>query len=139
MFIYFEHNYIQFINMISNTLRYDADSMDLLLEKEKNKNKTESWNKLEKSEKINKLHSFANYWSTKNNQSTKIILSLFLLECLEKNKLKNKKDIVYDKESMQIKNIPSLSFENEKFKLITDIKRVSTLKSLTPKRDVNLK
>jgi hypothetical protein len=112
--------------------------MDFLLENEKIKNKTESWNKLEKSEKIIKIHHFAHEWSTKYNNGTEDALRIFLLNCLEKNKLKNKKDIIYNKETMEIKSVPSLIYETEKntFKLLTDTKRISTLKCLTPKREI---
>jgi hypothetical protein len=158
------------------TLRHDASSMDRLLENEKERNKTESWNKLEKKDKVQKFIAFAEIWREKGGHSVdrRENLVRFLCECLEKNKLKNKKDIVYDKETMQIKSIPSLLFEdngdhgsdsgvgvgddvgcsvesgrekekgkekekekekeNGTFSLITDVKRISTLKSLTPKR-----
>ena len=120
---------------ININARHSAMHMDLLLENEKIKNKTESWNKLEKSDKMHKLHQFAHEWSKKHNLSTDALYA-FLLHCLEKNKLKNKKDIVYNKEIMEIKSIPSLVYENNTFKLLTDAKRISTLKCLTPKREI---
>ena len=119
--------------------RYDALSMDKLLENEKEHNKTESWNKLEKIDKINKLNIYANMWCEKNEYNTDLLyndLIIFLHVCLDKNKLKNKKDIIYDKSTMKIKSIPSLHYANGVFSLITDIKRISTLKSLTPKRSI---
>jgi hypothetical protein len=51
--------------------------------------------------------------------------------------LQKTKDVVYDKESGEINSIPALFFNstNHTFTLkIIDSKRVSTLKSLTPKR-----
>jgi hypothetical protein len=122
---------------ININARHSAMQMDFLLENEKIKNKTESWNKLEKTDKMNKLHQFAHEWSKKHNLSTVDALYTFLLHCLEKNKLKNKKDLVYNKETMEIKNIPSLIHENNTFKLLTDTKRISTLKCLTPKREIS--
>lgn len=65
------------------------------------------------------------------------MLKNFFKDCLDKNKLAKSKDIVYNKEEMKIISIPSLYFNqlNHNFTLkITDTKRVSTLKSLTPKR-----
>ena len=56
---------------------------------------------------------------------------------MEKNKLQKTKDVYYDKELREIMSIPSLYFNqlNRNFTLkIMDAKRVSTLKSLTPKR-----
>jgi hypothetical protein len=58
---------------------------------------------------------------------------------LNKNKLQKTKDVVYDKEKGVIQSIPALFFNvgNRAFTLKNlDVKRVSTLKSLTPKRIV---
>jgi hypothetical protein len=114
------------------------NAMDLLLEKEKNHNKTESWNKLDKTVKIQKLHAFAEKYGRENGLPMKDVKALksFFLECLEKNKLSKTKDLVYDKESSEIQNIPSLHFHstNHHFTLKNmDPKHVSTLKSLTQK------
>jgi hypothetical protein len=126
-----------FVPVTNATSRHNATSMDLLLENEKERNKTESWNKLEKADRVEKLRVFADNWTETDgdaNAETKTRLFIFLRECLDKNKLKNKKDIVYDKESMTIKSIPLLVYADHVFSLISDSKRMSTLKSLTPRR-----
>jgi hypothetical protein len=112
---------------------------DLLLEKEKNHNKADNWNKLDKTEKIQKLHSFAEKYGKTQNLPIKEVKSLkmFFIECLEKAKLAKTKDVNYDKEKREIISIPSLFFNtsSRNFTLkIMDNKRISTLKSLTPKR-----
>lgn len=112
---------------------------DLLLEKEKNHNKADNWNKLDKTEKIQKLHSFAEKYGKTQNMPIKEVKSLkmFFIECLEKTKLSKTKDVNYDKEKREIISIPSLFFNtsSRNFTLkIMDNKRISTLKSLTPKR-----
>jgi hypothetical protein len=64
-------------------------------------------------------------------------LKHFFIESLEKNKLQKTKDVVYDKDKGIIQSIPALFFniQQRSFTLKnTDVKRVSTLKSLTPKR-----
>jgi hypothetical protein len=64
-------------------------------------------------------------------------LKSFFVEALEKGKLQKTKDLHYDKEKREIVSIPALFFDNNNrnFTLkIIDAKRVSTLKSLTPKR-----
>ena len=114
-------------------------SLDTLLEKEKQHNKTETWNKLDKTVKIQKLHAFAEKYGREQGLPMKEIkhLKAFFVECLDKAKLQKTKDVIYDKESHEISAIPALFFNVEKrqFTLrIVDIKRVSTLKSLTPKR-----
>ena len=55
---------------------------------------------------------------------------------MEKKKLQKTKDVVYDKSTQEILDVPGLSFNpaSKKFTLRTDPKHVSTLKSLTPKR-----
>ena len=113
--------------------------VDQLLEKEKQHNKTESWNKLDKTVKIQKLHGFAEKYGREHSLAIKEIksLKLFFNDCLEKNKLQKTKEVIYDKTTHEIQSIPSLFLHpvNRNFTLkIMDPKRVSTLKSLTPKR-----
>jgi hypothetical protein len=118
------------------------NTVDLILEKEKQHNKNDTWNKLDKTGKIQKLHAFAEKYGKTNNLPVKDIksLKLFFIDCLEKSKLQKAKDVVYDKEAREIISIPSLFFNvaSKSFTLkIMDAKRVSTLKSLTPKRVVS--
>ena len=56
---------------------------------------------------------------------------------LNNDKLQKNKDVNYNKETQQILSIPALHFNSDKHNFtlkIVDSKRVSTLKSLTPKR-----
>lgn len=117
----------------------NLSSLDTLLEKEKQHNKTETWNKLDKTVKIQKLHGFAEKYGREQGLPMKEVKNLkaFFVECLDKSKLQKTKDVAYDKETHEISSIPALFFNMEKrqFTLrIVDTKRVSTLKSLTPKR-----
>jgi hypothetical protein len=128
------------VNISLNEMNYNA--VDLILEKEKQHNKTETWNKLDKTDKIQKLHAFAEKYGKTNNLPVKDIkaLKMFFIDCLEKLKLQKAKDVVYDKEAREISSIPSLHFNvtSKSFTLkIMDTKRVSTLKSLTPKRTIS--
>ena len=114
------------------------NAMDQMLEKEKNHNKTESWNKLDKTVKIQKLHMFAEKYVRDHGLPLKDTKSLkaFFVECLEKNKLSKTKDLVYDKEANEITSIPALHFNptSRNFTLKNvDPKRVSTLKALPQK------
>jgi hypothetical protein len=124
---------------ITETEHSNYQSIDDLLEKEKQHNKTEIWIKLDKTVKIQKLHQFAEKYGKEHSLPIKEIKTLktFFVSCLEKNKLNKTKDVVYSKESGEIAAIPSLHFNQavRNFTLkIIDAKRVSTLKSLTPKR-----
>jgi hypothetical protein len=120
-----------------NEVNYNM--IDDLLEKEKIRNKSEAWNKLDKTVKIQKLHAFSEKYGKDHNLPMKDVKSLkqFFIESLDKNKLQKTKDVNYDKEVREIISIPSLHFNNttNNFTLKNmDAKRVSTLKSLTPKR-----
>jgi len=123
----------------TDQVEMNYNSIDMILETEKQNNKLDTWNKLDKTGKIFKLHAFAEKYGKTNNMPAKEIkiMKLFFIECLEKMKLQKAKDVVYNKESGEITSIPSLYFNttNHKFTLkIMDAKRVSTLKCLTPKR-----
>lgn len=131
-------------NMIqTSTVSYDGESdyaaIEEMLEQEKMKNKTEAWNKLDKTQKIQKLHSFAERYGKEHSLPVKETKNLkaFFLDSLDKGKLQKTKDVNYNKETREITGIPALHF-NSDTKAFTlrnlDTKRVSTLKSLTPKR-----
>ena len=116
-----------------------TQNIDSILENEKQKNKSDSWNKLDKTVKIQKLHAFAEKHGRENGYPAKEVknLKVFFVDCLNKAKLQKTKDVVYDKETGEITAIPALFFNSitHNFTLkIMDSKRVSTLKSLTPKR-----
>jgi hypothetical protein len=120
-----------------NDLTYNA--IDEILENEKQKNKSDPWNKLDKTVKIQKLHAFAEKYGKDNGLPVKEIKSLkqFFIGCLEKQKLQKTKDVVYDKDKKELISIPALHFnaDTHNFTLKNmDAKRVSTIKSLTPKR-----
>ena len=120
-----------------------SDKMDTMLEKEKQHNKTESWNKLDKTQKIQKLNKYAEKYVKENKLSQPDMksLKLFFIDCLEKNKLQKAKDVLYDKESQEITGVPALFYHslNRNFTLrVVDPKRVSTLKCLTPRKPKQL-
>jgi hypothetical protein len=117
----------------------DLTVLDTLLENEKQINKQDTWTKLDKTVKTQKLHSFAEKYGKDHSLPIKDIkgLKTFFSECLDKSRLQKTKDVIYDKDKGIITSIPALHFNttNRAFTLKNlDIKRVSTLKSLTPRR-----
>jgi hypothetical protein len=112
--------------------------IDKLLETEKQQNKADAWNKLDKTVKIQKLHIFAEKYGKDNTLPVKDVKGLkhFFTDCLEKNKLQKTKEVAYDKDKGIIQSIPALFFnlQQRAFTLKSLDKRVSTLKSLTPHR-----
>ena len=120
-----------------NTTETTYTDIDKLLETEKQHNKADAWNKLDKTVKIQKLHGFAEKYGKENTLPMKDIKALkhFFSGSLEKNKLQKTKEVIYDKEKGIILSIPSLFFniQQRSFTLKQiDAKRVSTIKSLTP-------
>ena len=119
------------------------NKIDDILENEKNNNKAEVWNKLDKTVKIQKLHVFAEKYGKDNNIPVKDIrnLKLYFNECLNKNKIQKTKDVVYDREKGVISSIHGLLFntQNRNFTIRnTDSKQVSNVK-ITAKRLEQLK
>jgi hypothetical protein len=125
------------ITELTNTSTISASSIDNILENEKQQNIKDTWNKLDKTVKIQKLTMYATKYCDENKSDlydTDILIKFFK-SSLENNKLQKKKDIVYDNDFHKIISIPSLVFQVNCFILKNlDNKRVSTLKSLTPKR-----
>ena len=113
-------------------------TIDQILDNENRHNKTEAWNKLNKTIKNNKLHAFSDKFGAEHKLSTAetVQLKKFFSELLEKKKLQKTKEVVYDKITQEVKDVPGLFLNpvNHSFTIRADTKRVSTLKSLTPKR-----
>ena len=112
---------------------------DILEKDQKCKNKSEPWNKLNKTLKVKYLNDFGDKYIQEHSLHSKMkgILQSFFIEALEKGKLQKTKDLVFDKNIQEIIAIPSLhlnSISNAFTLRNVDPKRVSTLKSLTPLR-----
>lgn len=116
----------------------DLSSLETFLENEKNNNKNEPWCKLDKTIKTVKLLEYVQEYKSKQelSEEEEKLLIKFLKESLERKKLQRVKDVIYDKTTGQIKDIPGLFYTKttKHFTLKNMEKRVSTLKSLTPKK-----
>ena len=116
----------------------DLSNLDKFLENEKNVNVNEPWCKLNKTIKTKKLLEFVEKYKSDNNldlEEVKLLTS-FLKDCIDRKKLQRVKDVVYDKTNGSIKEIPALAYTktNKHFTLKNIDKRISTLKSLAPKK-----
>jgi len=118
-------------------------NIDDILENEKNANKSDPWNKLDKSAKMGKLKEFAVRHGKKENCTEPEITTLyqFLISALDQKKLMRAKDVIYDKVSGTITSIPCLIYHAgfKKFTLKRCEKRQSTLKSLAPTTSMSKK
>jgi len=116
----------------------DVSNLDLLLDEECEKNKKESWNKLDKSVKMSKINDYIKTLTTNHKLTTAEIkvLKVFLSSNLDKKNLYKNKDVVYVKESGKLESIPNLHFNNttRKFSLKKVQQHVSTVRALGPTR-----
>jgi len=112
----------------------DMSNLDLFLENEKNNNSNEPWCKLNKTVKTKKLIEFVEVYIKENNMSYSEgeILIAFLKEAMDRKKLQRVKDVIYDKTTGLVKEIPALSYtkSTKHFTLKNIDKRLSTIKSL---------
>jgi hypothetical protein len=116
----------------------NLSSLDKFLEDEKNVNENEPWSKLNKTVKTKKLIDYAEVYKKKYDLSEEEsnLMVTFLKDCVDRKKLMRVKDVIYDKENGNIKDIPALCYikPNKHFTLKNIDKRISTLKSLAPKK-----
>ena len=127
------------------TIPFDGGETNLsaledMLESEKQSNKLAAWNKLDKTSRIQKLHAFAEKYGREHGLPVKEIknLKVFFTGALDKGRLNRAKDVVYDRDTREVKSVPALHFNNDTkgftLRNLEDAKRVSTLKCLTPSR-----
>ena len=135
--IYLNNNYAS-NNTEPSSDACNMDVIDNFLEKEKETNKSQPWNKLNKTHKIDKLKKYCDHFSEENklSETSNAHLLSYLLKALDNKKFTKIKDITYNKEDGIIKDIPGLFFDKKK-KIFTikcqEKDRVSTSKNLAPK------
>lgn len=100
--------------------------------------KNESWNKLDKTQKSIHIQKYCLILkSTYNLSEIELDETIkYLNKCIERKFLNKAKDVIYNKDSNEITNIPNFVFLNDlrKFHLKKDDKHVSTVKSLSDKK-----
>jgi hypothetical protein len=131
------------MNNIQSTKEPRVTNIESFLEKEKTISKSQHWSKLSKLTKKNKLIQYCDNYSQKNNYTedeTKELVD-FLLKALDRKKLQRVKDVIYDVETQSIINIPALSINKttKKYTIKSLDKKVSTLKSLAPRKGKKVK
>ena len=114
-------------NIPEDKISLSMKQIDSILDNERQINNKSSWNKLDKSTKINKLRDFCNNYNCDKDEKEKLFNTL--CKALEQNKLQKIKEVIYDIDKEIIISIPTLMCINNKF-IIKNEKRVSTSKSL---------
>lgn len=124
-------------NLVDDNKKTTKHTLNSVLNKKENI-QNEPWCKLNKTNKLVKLVKYIEEYKSKNNMNSEEeeLLVTFLKDCLDKKKLQRTKDVLYDKTNGFIKDIPGLIYIKSKkhFTLKNNDKRVSTLKSLGPKK-----
>jgi hypothetical protein len=109
----------------------NASNIEKILDHEMTMNKHTSWSRLNKNDKLKKLHEFADTYC-KDEQLNVDELKEYLKCSLQRNRLQKVKEINYNKETEKIESIPCLVYNKiaNKYTLKRMDKRVSTLSSL---------
>ena len=122
----------------SKSTANDLCNLEKFLEDNKNNTQIEPWSKLDKTLKTKKLLSFAETYAKDKDLTSEeaLLLVAFLKDSLDRKKFQRVKDVDYDKTTGEIKDIPAIFYNKptKHFTLKNTDKRVSTLKSLPPKK-----
>ena len=111
------------------------DEVKTLLEKDTTASVNKSWNKLEKNIKIKLLNDYANDFCAENSENSEILKKYFI-NCIAQNRLTKITDVIYNKETMKITDIPGLYYNNNNHNFsIRNGGKKSILSSLTPKKN----
>lgn len=134
--IYDSNHYISNCNINTTASENDIDSF---LEKERNTNLNEPWNKLNKTDKLSKMKTFSKSYVSKENMNIEYEEKLykFLKTSLENKRIQKVKDIVYDKSNGVIIEVCGLKFINEVGRFYLSKpgdQHVSTSKNLGPQK-----
>ena len=109
-------------------------NVEKFLEEDKQNKMNDPWSKLNKTSKTERLLEYAKVYQTEKQLSDEEYndFLLFLKTCLETKKLARVKDVVYDKSTGVVKEIPALFYnkQTKHFTLKNTDKRVCTLKNL---------
>jgi hypothetical protein len=121
-------------NIYEDKVSLSMKQIDSILDNERQINNKSSWNKLDKSTKINKLKLFSDNYNCDDSDREKLFITL--CNALEQNKLQKIKEVIYDIDKEIIITIPTLMYINNKF-IIKNEKRVSASKSLPIKNKLH--
>ena len=132
-----DYNKMQYLkqqNLVVKESNNEINIDDFLL-KEKNTNKNTTWSKLGKIHKVKKLNNYVDtelkeQYNLNSAELTEV--KGYLKVRLERKKLSNSKEIIYDKDKQNILDIPGLTFNTQtrKFTLKNNDKKPSSIKNL---------
>ena len=124
-------------NLKQSNSTNDLSNIDLYLTNETETNKLETWNKLSKTDKINKINIFIDEKVEEHNlnETETIDFKKYLHDCVDRKKIIKNNDVVYNKETGILENIINLHFNNvnKTFLIKKSDKKSNTLKGLPKK------
>ena len=121
--------------MNTENLFTNIDDLENKLDAERILNNKSSWSKLDKSTKLQKIKNFCNVYDVTSDKERELLYDV-LKTALEQNKLQKIKDVNYDVDNQEIKDIPVLLKNSERF-YIKNEKRISTSRSLPVKNKLH--
>ena len=132
------------MNKTPHTTNEDLDVLEKFLTETTETNRTERWNKLDRTMKIQKITVFVDEYAKENEQTDeeKDLLFAYLKDCIDKKRLMRVKDVVYDNTTDKLVSIPGLTYNKASKKYTiknTDSKRSSVLQRLPVKKTKTLK
>lgn len=108
--------------------------LNAILNEERSANNNSTWNKLDKSKKLQKIHQFCEY-RFHDDKIRNMVLDI-LIKAIDNNRLSKVKEVIYDITTQTITDIPSLTEVGGEYVLKQE-KRVSASKSLPLKTRLN--
>ena len=110
----------------------NINTINNILEDEKNTNENQCWGKLSKKEKYDKLLKFSDNYCQKNkcDGTIKSVLNNYLKQSLDRKKLNKKTDVKYNKESGEVEEVYNLLYHkvNKKFTIKKQEQQKKTIK-----------
>lgn len=123
--------------ILSNKIEDDLDNLDKFLEKEKNISQDDNWGKMDKNTRLLKLNQYAMQYKEEKgmNEEEYNKLLCYFKECVDKKKLSKIKDVIYDKKTNTIKEVPGLMLNKQNNYTIKNLDaKNATLKCLQSKK-----
>ena len=115
----------------------NLSNIDVYLTNETETNKLEPWNKLSKTDKINKINTFVDEKQQEYdlNETETLNFRKYLHDCIDKKKIIKNNDVLYNKETGILENIINIQFNstNKTFLIKKIDKKSNTLKGLPKK------
>lgn len=108
--------------------------LNAILNEERSANNNSTWNKLDKSKKLQKIHQFCE--CRFHDEKVRNMVLDILIKAIDNNRLSKVKEVIYDITTQTITDIPSLTEVGGEYVLKQE-KRVSASKSLPLKTRLN--